>query len=58
LHLLDKLPTQEQENSKLYRKTVDIEACKKFLRYIDSLPEETRKREPKTPMSQLRDQEQ
>jgi hypothetical protein len=56
LHLLDQLPTPEQENSKFYKKTVDIDASEKFLEYINSLPEEVVK--PKTLMSQLQDQEQ
>ncbi len=56
LLLLDELPISGQENSRLYRKVVDIEASKKFLEYMDSLPEEVAK--PKTSMSQLRDQEQ
>ncbi len=56
LHLLDGLPTPGQENSKFYKKMVDINASEKFLGYIDSLPEEVVK--PKTPLNQLQDQEQ
>jgi hypothetical protein len=54
LHLLDGLPISGQVDSKLYRKTVDIEASQKFLGYLDSLPEEVVK--PKTPIEQLQEQ--
>jgi hypothetical protein len=56
LYLLDNMPTPGQGNSKLYRKTVDVEAAKNFGKYIDSLPKEVVK--PKTLISQLQDQEQ
>ncbi len=55
LELLGGVPIEEQK-SKLYRKTVDIEASEKFLGYLNSLPEEVAK--PKTLISQLQDQKQ
>ncbi len=55
VELLNGIPA-EQEKSKLYRKTVDIEASKKFLKYISTLPIEARKREVKTSIEQLQEQ--
>ena len=56
LAFLEEIPTKEQKNSGLYRKTVDIEASKKFLEYISTLPRETRRREVETAIEQLQKQ--
>lgn len=56
LELLSDLPTIGQENSKLYRKTVDVKASEKFLKYIGTLPKETRKQEAETAIEQLQEQ--
>lgn len=53
LLLLEGMPAMEPEKSKFYRKTVDVEASKKFLQYIGTLPKETRKREAETAIEKL-----
>ncbi len=55
LEFLCGVPSKKQK-SKLYRKTVDIEASKKFFKYISTLPIEARKREVKTSIDQLQEQ--
>lgn len=56
LQLLEGILPMEPAKSKFYRKTVDIEASKKFLKYIGTLPKETRRREAETAIEKLNKQ--